>query len=167
MRDLQPHNLPAYLTRYRRILGLIGLFVCFKPVLPKGIRSSQGLCPFSSGCQQLCCFLVVGERVWVFCCGMLLCPGGRALHAFTESPGMELHIPQLYVLLWFSSEKAAFLSPAAFQVPILSHLAVPNCFWCPRPMVHTMRAIAGSQGCYITVYCIYIFFILKLGSIKQ
>lgn len=43
---------------------------------------------------------------------------------------MEPHIPHLYVLLWsklwFTSEKAVALSPAAFQVPILSCLAVPN-----------------------------------------
>lgn len=63
---------------------------------------------------------------------MLLGPKGQALDALTEAPGMELHVPQLCALLWsklwFSSEKAAPLIPAALHVPILSCLAVPSGF---------------------------------------
>jgi len=165
MKGLQPHDLLANLTRCRWILGLVSWLVGFKPVLPKRVRGSQGLCPSSSGCQRLCYLLVLGGRVWVFCCGMLPGPGGQALDALTESPGMKLHIPQLYVLLCFSC-----WPPCPYSVMFCcpQQFLMPQAYGAHNESSSGVHRVLQAVQLLITIYVhVLPFFILKLGGIKQ
>lgn len=84
------------------------------------------------------------------------------------------HIPQLYILfqskLWFSSEKAAALSPAALQVTSCcpQKFLMPHAYGAHNESSSRVPRVLQAVQFLISV-CVHVlpFFILKLGSIKQ